>query len=314
MQEGFGELGIRSEILKPAQLLSRLGEIRDERVLKILSTTGMFVIPVAKRAIGVAHCIPLATEQGWPRLLGLLLCYKLTSIYRRSRLVAVSDYGALHLKHLFNIRPYAVLRDPLSNLFLEPFRAQEYERSYVTFVGRLVPYKQLDLLLPAVSALLDENPELRCRIIGEGPCRIALEQSAADSRIDFLGYRDAHFIREQLRRTKIFLSGGGTETLGIVYLEALSQGAILAVPASGGGIEIALNRVGENLYLLPISLNQDEVLGVLRRALKAHPPPLSLAHYSPRSVASAYLEVDRSFFAPSHAIGKSVSVGELADV
>ena len=294
---GFQELGLNSEIVKPSRLLSKLVNLHSDRELKILSSTGMLLTPLARRAICVSHGVPLAREQGWLDLFGLVGCYKMANLCPSARLVTVSDYAAAHLKYIFNIRIDAMIRNPLASMFLEPFDSDHYERRYITFVGRLVEFKQLDHLLPPICDLLTENPDLRCCIIGDGPFRKAWETSVAGFiRMEFTGSRDPLFIRDQLRRSKIFLSGASNESLGIVYLEALSQGCVVAMPAAGGGLEIALPCVGETVQLLPISLGRQEVLRVLRRALKIAPSAVSLGDYSPRAVASAYLEVDRSFF------------------
>ncbi len=294
---GFGELGVPAEVIKPSRLLSRVSDLRNNRKLKVLSTTGILAAPLCKRAICVSHGVPLAREQGWVDLFGLVGCYKLANACRNSRLVTVSDYSAIHLKYIFNVRVDAVIRVPLVNLFFEPFAEQQYQRQYVTFVGRLVEVKRLDLLLPPICDLLQENPDLHCCIVGDGPYRKAWEESVAGiPRVEFVGSRDPVFIREQLRQTRIFISGAGNESLGAVYLEALSQGCIVAMPATGGGIEISLSSVGESIQLLPISLDHKQVLDVLRRALKVKPSLVSLENFSPRSVASAYLDLDRSFF------------------
>ncbi len=294
---GFTEIGISSEIMRPATLLSRTGELRSKRILKLLSTTGMLAVPFARRTICVAHTVPLAKEQGWFKLFTLIGCFKLTNASPSARVVAVSDYVALHLAYIFNIKIDATVRNPLPQAFLEPFNSEAQARHYLTFVGRLVQCKRVERLLPPICDLLDEDPQLRCCIVGDGPERRALEKSVAGySRIEFVGERDRSFVRDQLRRSKIFVSGAGNEGLGIAYLEALSQGCIVAMPATGGGVEIALPRVGENIQLLPISLERQEVLATLRRAMNIHAAPLPMTLYSPRSVASAYLELDRNFF------------------
>ena len=264
LHSGFRELGIPSEVINPSKLSFKVGDLRNHRVLKILSTTAILMAPFAQRAICVSHGVPLARAQGWIDLFGLVGCFKLANLCPSARLVTVSDYAALHLKYIFNIHIDATIRNPLTPIFLEPFDSERHERCYVTFVGRLVEYKQLDRLLPPICDLLNENPHLRCCIIGDGPCRKSWESSVAGlPRIEFVGSRDPMFIREQLRRSRIFLSGAGNEALGIVYLEALSQGCLLAMPAGGGELEIALQSVGETIQLLPISLGRQDVLAGL---------------------------------------------------
>jgi glycosyltransferase involved in cell wall biosynthesis len=300
LRGGFAELGVPSEVVPPRSLLSRTGELRSGRILKLLSTTGMLAVPFARRVMCVAHTVPLAREQGWPKLLVLISCFKLTNAYPSARIVAVSDYVAMQLTFLFNIRIDGTVRNPLPPVFLEAFDPEGQERNYLTFVGRLVPCKRVELLLPPICDLLAENPQLRCCIVGDGPERRTLEEKAAgNSRIEFVGSRDYSFVRDQLRRSKLFISGAGNEGFGIAYLEALSQGCIVAMPAAGGGMEIALRAVGQNVHLLPISLERGEVLRVLRQALTLKPPPICLEAYVPRRVASAYLDLDRQFFAKS---------------
>jgi glycosyltransferase involved in cell wall biosynthesis len=160
-----------------------------------------------------------------------------------------------------------------------------------------VKYKNMHRVFPAILDVLNEYPDLRACIIGDGPERAVLQEAAGGHpRVEFKGNPSDQEVRHYLRRTKLFMSGHTTEGFGISYLEALSQGCVVAMPASGGGVEIALARVGNGVQLLPISLDRREVLEVFRRALKVQTTPMSMEPYSPAAVASAYLEVDRCFF------------------
>ncbi len=303
---GFSGLGIPSEIIRPSQVFSRWHELRSEQVLKILSTTASLAVPFARRTICIAHGVPYLPEQGWSKAAALIASFKMANATRGARLVSVSDYSAVHLHAFFNVRTDAVIRNPTKPLYLEPFHARGYERRYVTYVGRLVLAKQLDRILPLVRDVLDENPQLRAIVIGDGPQRAKLSAIIGnDPRIEFRSGLSDEEIRDYLRETKLFLSGHPTEGLGITYIEALSQGCVVAMPASGGGIEIALPSLGDAVHLLPISLDREEALRVLRRALKAEPTPVSMEPYTARAVASAYLTVDRSFFAETTGVVKS---------
>jgi glycosyltransferase involved in cell wall biosynthesis len=297
LSSGFSELGVPSEIIRPVSLSSRLGDLRSKRILKLLSTSGMLAVPLARRAFCVSHTVPMAKEHGWRKAMVLASCYKVANACSSARVVAVSDYVALHLAYLFNVRVDGTVRNPLPRLFFEPFEVSDNERIYVTFVGRLVKCKRLELLLPAICDLLEENAHLRCCIVGDGPLRGELEKSiAGNDRVEVVGSRDYTFVRERLRRSKIFVSGAGNEGMGIAYLEALSQGCIVAMPATGGGVEVALQRIGQNVQLLPISLERGEVLKVLRNALQVRPSPVCLQNYAAKAVASAYLDLDRTLF------------------
>lgn len=298
LKTGFSELGIPSEVIGPSQILSRWRELRSEQVLKILSTTAALAVPFARRTICIAHGVPYLPEQGWSKSAAMILSSKMANATRGARLVSVSDYSAVHLHAFFGVRTDAVIRNPAKPLYVEPFHAGDYERRYVTYVGRLVLAKKLDRVLPLVRSVLDENPQLRGLVIGDGPERAKLTAIVGnDPRIEFKTNLSDEEVRDYLRHTRLFISGHPTEGLGITYIEALSQGCVVAMPASGGGIEIALPSLGDAVHLFPISLEREEVLKVLRRALKAEPTPISMEPYKARAVASAYLAVDRTFFA-----------------
>ena len=295
LREGFSELGILAEVISPSQLLSHWRDLRDSSVLKILSTTAMFASPLARRAICMSHGVPCVAHQGWARTLAILASYKLANICSGTQLVAVSDYTAVHMHTIFNLKVDAVIRNPLQSLFLESFEDKPEERTYITYVGRLHRAKNMHRLMPAFVEIVNETPGLRACIIGDGELRAELERSVkGDARFEFTGSIDSRTVRDRLRRTRLFVSGSPTEPFGISYLEALSQGCTVAMPACGGGLEIALEQIGKRVQLLPISLGRNEVVSVFRRALIPHNAPCLLSAYDARAVASAYIAVDAS--------------------
>jgi glycosyltransferase involved in cell wall biosynthesis len=128
-----------------------------------------------------------------------------------------------------------------------------------------------------------------------------LQESVRENpRVEFKGTPNDDSVCEWLRRTKVFVSGNCTEGLGVTYLEALSQGCVVAMPASGGGVELALGQLGSSVHLLPLSLDRSGVLDVLRRAASSDYSPMQFTAYAPESVAATYLDLDsgRSSLAP----------------
>ena len=63
------------------------------------------------------------------------------------------------------------------------------------------------------------------------------------------------------------------------------------MPACGGGVEIAPELIGSTIHLYS-GEGSEPIARALRRALAAAPAEISLAAYSSRSIAHAYLEVD----------------------
>jgi glycosyltransferase involved in cell wall biosynthesis len=298
LRNGFSVRGIPVEILATSRIFERWRELRDPRVLKILSTSAVFAAPFARRAICMAHGVPRADSQGWLTMIAVIASYKLANACSGTQLISVSHYTATTLRAIFNVRTDAVVYNPAKSLYLEPNGDWDSERTYITYVGRLIAAKNLHRLLPAIRDLLNENPGLRMCIIGAGDYRRQLEQIVdGDSRFEFHGTPDDETVRHWLRRTRIFVSGNEVEGFGITYLEAMTQGCIVAMPASGGGLEIAPQNVGNSVQLLPLSWDRNEILATLRRGLRETWKPVATPPFSPSAAASSYLEADSNFLA-----------------
>jgi glycosyltransferase involved in cell wall biosynthesis len=290
LAEGFKALGIASEIVSPQEIWRRQRELRDPTMLKILSTAAVFAAPFARRAVCVAHGFPRPDAQGWGRTLGILASLALANRSRGCRLAAVSNYVAAHLRGVYGLRVDAVIRNAVQPMFLEPWEEANGERTYVTYAGRLLPAKNLHRLLPAMRRLLDEDLRLRVCVIGDGPQRRELESSVkGDTRIEFPGSLASRAVRAKLRETRVFVSGNEMEPFGITYIEALSQGCAVAMPACGGGIEIAPQLIGSQVQLLPLSFESGAVLEALRRACEAPRRPVPMTGFAPIDAAASYL-------------------------
>ncbi len=288
--QGFAALGISAEIVSPSRIFARWRDLRDPQVLKILSTTAVFAAPFARRAICVAHGFPRPDVQGWTKALGVAASFKVAGWF--AQLVAVSYYSAIHLRTIFNLRVDAVIHNPLNDTFLADRGSGWEGRDCITFAGRLHPSKGLDRILPAIVEVLEEHPELRAAIVGDGELRAFVEATArGNSRIELVGQVPSTEVRTWLRRTKVFVSGCETEALGIAYLEALSQGCNVVMPACGGGVEIAPELIGTAIHLYS-GVGSEPVVRALRSALAATPPEISLSNYSARAIAHAYLAAD----------------------
>jgi glycosyltransferase involved in cell wall biosynthesis len=291
---GFNALGIPAEILSVAGVLSRWRDLQNPDVLKILSTGAVFAAPAATRAICIAHGVPCVAFQGWTRVSAIVASFKLANT-AHVPVVAVSEYTAIHLRNLFGITIDKVILNPIKPIYLEsPVEEPvSVERRYVTYVGRLHRSKNVHRLLPAICDLLEEQPDLRACVIGSGEMRNQLEDSVRGSpRVEFQGSPDDLSVREWLRRTRVFVSGNSTEGLGVSYLEAISQGCMVAMPASGGGMELALEQIGSTIHLLPLSLERRSVLAALRRAVSSRFVPIPLSSFEAKAAAASYLNLD----------------------
>jgi glycosyltransferase involved in cell wall biosynthesis len=111
------------------------------------------------------------------------------------------------------------------------------------FVGRLVPYKGLDVLLEALARV----PEAELVIIGEGPLQSSLTDQAASSgitgRVHFAGPMDQTGVADHLSRARALVlpSVDASETFGLVQLEAMAAG----VPVIASDLPTGVREVGE---------------------------------------------------------------------
>ncbi len=99
----------------------------------------------------------------------------------------------------------------------------------VVIVGRLLAHKRVDMLLDAVALLRAGGAEVTCRIIGDGPERIALDAQARRLGIaDLVDFR--YDVREQkdvyslIKAAKVAVFPSAREGFGIAVLEALACG------------------------------------------------------------------------------------------
>jgi len=291
LAHGFESLGYPAEVIPPFAIFRRWRDLRDPSVLKILGTQAIFAAPFACRAICVACGFPRPDAQGWARTLGILISYKIANLSRSCRLVAVSEYVAAHLRGIHGLRVDAAICNPVQVDFTKPWK-EGAERTYLTYVGRLIHAKNVRRLLPAMLQVLDGDPRLRICIVGDGPLRTDLEAMAQGiSRVEFTGNIDSEGVIECLRKTRVFVSGNEMEPFGITYLEALSQGCNVAMPACGGGLEIDLPEIGHRIQLLPLSFDTNAMADVLRQALKVDNTPYDVSAYRDDNVAAKYLRL-----------------------
>jgi teichuronic acid biosynthesis glycosyltransferase TuaC len=129
----------------------------------------------------------------------------------------------------------------------------ERDVTEILVVGTLLPSKGHELVLRAIEKLRPAFPQLRCRIIGEGPFRAQFEELARDlgiaQQVQFAGRRSRSEVAEAMRRCAVFVLPSWDEGLGCVYLEAMSCGKPV-VGCLGQGIDEVIEH-RKNGWLIP---------------------------------------------------------------
>ncbi len=179
---------------------------------------------------------------------------------------------------------------------LLPGSAPEDRR--VVFVGRLVPYKGLPVLLEAIARLRPGLPALRLYVAGRGPEREAMERRAAALGIAdivrFLGFVPDDRLAELLRSADVVAcpSVGSLESSAT----CLEEAAALGVPTLGSDLPGASESIPDDGHrgLLCAPGNPEAVARALERLLaQPRPDPPSNRPRTWDDVAREYLALYR---------------------
>lgn len=148
------------------------------------------------------------------------------------------------------------------SLFDEP-PGDGQRKAKILFVGCIEPNKAAGLLVQTALKLHREGIDFELAMIGEGPEKTALQKQAAGCEaVRFLGKLPPLDVRQQMRESMILCVPSYTETLGLVFLEAMKQG-LAAVGRAGTGIDGMGNR-GEHYEVIS---NDDELPALLKTLL-----------------------------------------------
>lgn len=94
------------------------------------------------------------------------------------------------------------------------------------FVGRLIPIKNLDLLLKAFASLTQVEPIARLVLVGDGPERRSLERQAENLGIRkqtiFAGYQSGESLVRHYSIADVFCITSNYESFSLVTLEAMA--------------------------------------------------------------------------------------------
>ena len=122
-----------------------------------------------------------------------------------------------------------------------PVGLPPFDGHTIATICRLVPWKGVDGLIDAVADI----PGVRLLVIGEGPCRSALEAHAAlrgvTDRVLWMGTRSPGEIQAIFQCADLFVLNSSYEGLPHVVLEAMRAGVPVVATAAGGTPEVVVD-------------------------------------------------------------------------
>jgi len=120
----------------------------------------------------------------------------------------------------------------------------EPEKSVLAFVGRLAPEKNIG----QIRAVLEQVPDTRMAIIGDGPVRGQIEREFAGTPTVFTGLLQGEDLAGALASADAFVFPSTTETLGMAMIEALASGVPVLAARSGVSGEVLDEGVNGLLF------------------------------------------------------------------
>lgn len=168
-----------------------------------------------------------------------------------------------------------------------------------SYVGRLVDYKNIDVIIWALSNITDVEWEFN--IVGEGASENILRELTKElnleTKVKFWGRVPRDQVMQILHNTHCFVMVSTNEIFGLVYLEAMASSCITIASKNGGVDGIIINN--KNGYLCKegdiqelvrcignlTGKNSDSLMEIAKSGYE------TVQEYSDSKVAQRYLEI-----------------------
>ena len=163
-------------------------------------------------------------------------------IKRANRCIAVSPHLAALLEEHYPGSSWQYLPNVLGEAFLAAETSAAVPASELGFiflcVARLSPEKGQALLLEGFAKAFSGSPEIRLRLVGDGPSLSDLKQLSrrlgVAAQVDFVGALSSARVRAEMQAADALVLASRFETFGVVVIEALACGLPVVCTASGG--------------------------------------------------------------------------------
>jgi glycosyltransferase involved in cell wall biosynthesis len=204
-----------------------------------------------------------------------------TTADRVDRFIANSQNVAARIAKYYR-RQAVVIYPPVDTGYFTPAPEVTSPGDYYLYVGRLVPYKRVDLAVRACNEL-----RLPLKVVGTGS-ELRRLRILAGPTVQILGEQPRERVRELLRRCRAFLFPG-EEDFGIAPVEAQACGRPVIAYRAGG----ALETVVEGKTGLFFDAQRVESL---IEALRAFEQGGGGAQFSPQAIRAHALQFDQAHF------------------
>jgi glycosyltransferase involved in cell wall biosynthesis len=165
--------------------------------------------------------------------------------YCKSQCMLFTDNRYWHKLH--------IIRCSVGKEFETPVSIPIPEAPRLVFVGRLCAEKGLQILIQAVTKLVESGFSIELILIGDGPMRAEVEdlikQKNLYSAIQILGAKSSFEVSNEIKRSRLLVLPSFAEGLPVVIMEAFALGRPVVATHIAGIPELVVN--GVNGWLVP---------------------------------------------------------------
>ena len=158
--------------------------------------------------------------------------WDVASAHRVDHFATISHYVASRIKRIYG-RESEVIYPPVD---VEKIALCEKKGEYFLTVSRLVPYKNVELIVEAFSKL----PDKRLIVIGDGPEMNAIKKKAT-ANVEILGFQPESLVQKYLQQARAFIFAA-EEDFGIAPLEAQAAGTPVIALGKGATLETVIDE------------------------------------------------------------------------
>ena len=191
--------------------------------IPILGTCHVYLAGFLKYAPISLDGVPLTEDLAWRYT---------TAFFNRFQLVTTPSAAMQHELVAHGLRtPVTAISNGVDTDLFSPqaeSKPRDFRSLTLLHIGRLGYEKRVDIVLRAFASLVDEYPNARLLIVGDGPEAKALKTLADDLRVagqvHFTGAFPHNNLPDIYQLADLFITASTIETQGLVVLEAMASG------------------------------------------------------------------------------------------
>jgi glycosyltransferase involved in cell wall biosynthesis len=170
-----------------------------------------------------------------------------------NHIIASSQHTADLLKEQLGITNSVVLSNGVDLRTIASLKPAQYEADII-YVGRLMDFKNIHLIIETMGSLKQQGKILRCFIIGNGPAKAKLKHLAkqleVESQIQWLGFfAKSNDVYAHMKASKVLVLPSMREGFGVVAIEANASGIPVLTADYSGNAAKDLIKNGVNGYI-----------------------------------------------------------------